>query len=217
MKKNELPMIAKTALSDVLHKSGSILYSSHETLKPGVVYLMGFNPGGTGGHSIKRSIDSMLTNTANSYLDESWKNRSGVWECGQAPLQKRVQWILSSLQLNPREVCASNLIFLQSRQANDIGFSLAEICWPVHEALLDIVRPKLILTFGNSDTSPYGYMHSIFGGKEDYLPSGHGNWSIKGFSCNINDSPIYVAGLPHLSRYNPIGRSEIIEWLSRKI
>lgn len=217
MSKDEIPKIAKTNLAALLDKPGSILYSSHETLKPGDLYLLGFNPGGVGGNPIERSINQLLTNTTNSYLDESWENQNGVWANGEAPLQKRIQWVLKSIKLNPRDVCASNLIFFQSREASDISFSLAKQCWPVHEAILSIVKPKLIIAFGNSGTSPYGYLHSILGGEEEKFPSGHGNWQIKGFNCQINGLPVYVAGLPHLSRYSPIGKNHVIEWLSKKI
>jgi hypothetical protein len=217
MSKDEIPRIAKKALSDVLGESGSILYSSHETLKSGDVYLLGFNPGGAGGNPVEQSINSMLKNTTNSYLDESWENHNGVWANGEAPLQKRVQWVLESIGLNPREVCASNLIFLQSREASGISYSLAKKCWPVHEAILNIVKPRLIIAFGNSAVSPYGYLHSMLGGKEEYFPSGHGNWSVKGFNCKINGLPVYIAGLPHLSRYSPIGKNQVMEWLSKQI
>ena len=217
MSKNEIPKIAKKALSDVLNEWGGILYSSHETLKPGDVYLLGFNPGGVDGNPVEQSINSMLTNTSNSYLDESWGNGSGKWDRGEAPLQKRVQWVLESFGLNTREVCASNLIFLQSPKAADIRYSLAEKCWPVHEAIINIVQPKLIIAFGNSAVSPYGYLQSMLGGKAEYFPSGHGNWSIKGFRCKINRLPVYVSGIPHLSRYSPIGKYQIIEWLSEKM
>jgi len=217
MNKEEIPKIAKDALSEVLSESGSILYSSHETLKSGDVYLLGFNPGGAGGNPVEQSISSMLTNTSNSYLDESWENHNGVWANGEAPLQKRIKWVTESLGLNTRDVCASNLIFLQSRGASDISFSLAKKCWPVHEAILSIVKPKLIIAFGNSEVSPYGYLHAMLGGDEEYFPSGHGNWSLKGFSCEINGRSVYVAGLPHLSRYSPIGKKEVIEWLSKQI
>jgi len=88
MSKDEIPQIAKTSLAGLLDKPGSILYSSHETLKPGDVYLLGFNPGGTGGSPIERSINKLLTNTTNAYLDESWENQNGVWGNGEAPLQK---------------------------------------------------------------------------------------------------------------------------------
>ena len=195
MNKDEIPTIAKNNLADLLEKPGSILYSSHETLKPGTVYLLGFNPGGTGGKPVERSINKLLTNTTNAYLDESWENQNGLWASGEAPLQKRIQWVLKSIKLNPRDVCASNLIFFQSREASDISYSLAKQCWPIHEAILSIVKPKLIIAFGNSETSPYGYLHSILGGKEEYFPSGHGKWQLKGFNGQINGRSVYVAGL----------------------
>lgn len=217
MSKDLIPNIARNALSDHLGEPGSILYSSHETLRSGLVYLLGFNPGGVGGNPVEQSIDSMLQNSTNAYLDESWENYNGIWANGEAPLQRRVQWVLESIGLNPRDVCASNLIFLQSRQAIDISYSLAKKCWPVHEAIIDVVKPKLIIAFGNSEVSPYGFLHSMLGGKEEYFPSGHGNWSVKGFNCKINDRSVYVAGLPHLSRYSPVGKNQVVEWLAKKI
>ena len=217
MSKHEIPQIARNNLAGLLDKPGSILYSSHETLKPGDVYLLGFNPGGSGGNPIKRSIDQLLKSTTNAYLDERWENQNGFWAIGEAPLQKRIQWVLESIKLNPRDVCASNLIFFQSSKASDISFSLAKQCWPVHEAILSIVKPKLIIAFGNSGTSPYGYMHSLLGGKEESFPSGHGNWQVKGFASEINGRSVYVTGLPHLSRYSPIGKNHVVEWLSKKI
>ena len=212
-----MPQIARNNLADLLDERGSILYSSHETLKPGDVYLLGFNPGGSDGYPIDQSINQLLTNTTNAYLDDSWKSQNRVWAKGEAPLQKRIRWVLERIKLKPKNVCASNLIFFQSRKASDISFSLAKQCWPVHEAILSIVKPKLIIAFGNSSKSPYGYLHSILGGKEESFPSGHGNWQVKGFNSQIDRRDVYVAGLPHLSRYSPIGKDHVIEWLSKKI
>jgi hypothetical protein len=217
MKKEQIPQLAIEVLSDVLNSPGKVLYSSHETLKPGNIYFLGFNPGGREGPELEKSIKGMLSSTNNSYLDESWNNGNGAWDEGKAPLQKRVTWLFKSLNLNPRDVCASNLIFLQSRKADDISFSLAEKCWPVHEAIINIVKPKIIITFGNSQTSPYGYLLSLLGGKEESLPSGHGAWRIKGFNTNINNHPVYIVGLPHLSRYSPIGKTGVIEWLKERL
>jgi hypothetical protein len=57
----------------------------------------------------------------------------------------------------------------------------------------------------------------MLGGKQESFPAGHGNWSVKGFSCKINNRPVYVAGLPHLSRYSPVGKNHVLEWLSKKL
>lgn len=216
MTKNEIPKIAKENLADLLEKAGSILYSSHETLKPNDVYLLGFNPGGAGGHPLLESIENLLTSKTNAYLDESWDNLNGTWDKGEAPLQKRICWLLENIGVKPREVCASNLIFFQSRGANDISFNLAKRCWPVHEAIIKLVKPKLIIAFGNSAVSPYGYLHSLLGGQVEYIPSGHGNWNVKGFEASITGRSVYIAGLPHLSRYSPIGKMQIVEWLKQR-
>lgn len=217
MSKDKLLDIIRSNLADLMNEPGSILYSDHLTLKPGLLYLLGFNPGGSGGNSLSTNLVKLLNNQDNAYLDECWNNRNGSWEKGQAPLQKRVCWLMRSLGFNPREVCASNLIFFQSRKSTDINFNLAKICWPVHEAILEIVKPRLIITFGNSNLSPYRYLHNIFNGKEEYYPSGHGEWRVKGFETSINNRETYVVGLPHLSRYNPIGRDAVLGWLKSKI
>ena len=217
LEKAELPDIARRALGGICDRSGAILYSSHTTLKPGDVYLLGFNPGGEGGSPLRECINGMLHSDVNAYLDESWENRNGVWAPGEAPLQKRVSWLLERVIGNPREVCATNLIFVRSRLAANISYELVQQCWPVHEAILRIVQPKLIVAFGNSAKSPYSYLRSIFGGSGKEFPSGHGNWALKGFESTLNGRDIYVAGLPHLSRYSPIGKNHLVKWLREKI
>lgn len=57
----------------------------------------------------------------------------------------------------------------------------------------------------------------MFGGKEDYLLLGYGNWVVKGFSCKINECFIYVVGLFYLSCYFFVGKIEVIKWLLSKI
>ncbi|CAG0943276.1 hypothetical protein BROC_02217 [Candidatus Brocadiaceae bacterium] len=213
MTKEKIQNIAKSELSQFLSKPGRILYSSYETLKPGSVYLLGLNPGGIAGNPIKTSIDSFLSNKNNAYLDECWENGNGFWKEGEAPLQKRVRWLLEQLDLNPREVCASNLIFFQSREAKDIDYSLADICWPVHQAIIEIVKPNVIIAFGNSGFSPYGYLHSKLGGDQEFQSAGHGDWN----KSVINKNDVFVAGLPHLSRYSPIGKNNVSDWLRKKL
>lgn len=217
MDKITLLQNARVHLAPILEKPGGIIYSSHETLKPADIYLLGFNPGGSDGCPIKQNISKLLTNTENSYLDQEWKNGIGEYPRGEAPLQKRVQWLLKELGQDPREVCASNLIFAQSRQASDISYGIAKTCWPVHEDILRIVKPKLIIAFGNSEVSPYRYLHTMFLGQEEVQESGHGTWKLKGFQTQINSESVYVAGLPHLSRYSPIGKHHVIEWLLEKL
>tara|TARA_A200000159_G_scaffold160134_1_gene179778 strand:- start:5147 stop:5347 length:201 start_codon:yes stop_codon:yes gene_type:complete len=66
MEKEQIPKLAIEVLSDVLNSPGKVLYSSHETLKAGDIYFLGFNPGGREGPELERSIENMLTSTNNS-------------------------------------------------------------------------------------------------------------------------------------------------------
>ena len=215
-KKSDLPNIAKSVLKRLLKKSGEVIYSSHETLKKGDIYLMGLNPGGEGFISIEAHIDRMLERTSNSYLDEAWTNGNANWGVGQAPLQKRVTWLLEQLVKNPRDVCASNLIFETSQNADQISFGLAGLCWSFHESVIDIVQPRLIIAFGNGkQSSPYSFLKAIFEGEEQSFDAGHGKMLCKGFETNIDNRRTYIAGLPHLSRYDPRRNPAVITWLKR--
>lgn len=208
--KAEIPSLALQVLDSVLDKTGTILYSSHETLRPGSIYLMGLNPGGDGGPSLRENIAKMLTRTENAYLDEAWGDYD---KKGEAPLQQRIQWVLNVLGADVRHVLATNLIFSQSRNSKGISQSDARQCWPVHEAMLEIVRPTLIVTFGNSGFSPYGFIHTLLGGEQEYQRAEHGDWNLKRFQTIIGGRKMTVIGLPHLSRYEPTGKLSVEAWL----
>ncbi len=93
IKKEDLIRLGTEALPLILGKNGELIYSSHETLKKGDVYLLGLNPGGEGFITIKNHLEKFLKKTDNSYLDESWKNGITTWNEGEAPLQKRVDYL----------------------------------------------------------------------------------------------------------------------------
>lgn len=215
MEKSNLPSKAKEILKYFLDSYGEVIYSSHETLKQGDIYLMGLNPGGGGHTKLGEHIDKMLTRTDNSYTDEAWTNRKTTHRKGEAPLQERVKGLIGSLGYNIEKVCSTNLIFTTSRSSNELCFGIAGICWAFHEILLDIVKPKIIITFGNSETSasPYFFLKSLFKGEEMKIPSGYGDWTCKGFNTTINGRDTFIVGLPHLSYYNPKGKNHVIKWI----
>jgi len=204
MNKEDFKNFAKIALKDILDTSGSILYSSHTTIQKNDIYLMGTNPGGQGANNLRVHIENFFNseNEMNAYLDEEWENeRDGYTNKGQAPLQKRVQSILEGLGYNTRDVCATNLIFTQSRNLNELGFNffkIADICWKVHLQLLSIIQPKIILVFGNGKESPYNYLkqkYKIKDSDEKNEASGYSNWKFKSFKTK----EYVVIGLPHLT------------------
>lgn len=217
---NAIAELARKSLSDYLDQCGRLLYSSVETISPGDVYLLGLNPAGKSDNpkdSLKSDLKELPNRKENAYIDEAWERGNREYEKGEAPLQRRVKWLLEQLVGDAKKVCASNLVFLGSDNANGIDEQWIAKCWPVHERIIEIVKPKLIVAFGNSSISPYGYLKQRHVENEESIDSGHGNWKCRGFKTKIGDVQTFVAGLPHLSYYNVIGKSNVIEWLKQKL
>lgn len=217
--KSDLLRSSKEILKHLLNDYGEVIYSSADTLKKGDVYLMGLNPGGEGFISINDHLDMMLSRTRNAYLDESWANGVSKYKAGNAPLQRRVKWLLEQLGYDVRDVCSTNLIFTTTKSSNELCFGLAGVCWAFHEVILDIVKPKIIITFGNSETSasPYFFLKRLLNGDETKIASGHGGWVCKALHTQINDREVCIIGLPHLSYYKLEGKDEVISWIKGMI
>jgi len=202
---------AEERLKPILHRSGRILYSGAHTLRRGPMYLLGLNPGGnpiTHTDTVGSSLRELSQRTENAYLNESWRN----CDVGRSPLQLRVQWLLAKLGFETCNICASNLIFTRSVDATGSGYpEIAELCWPVHEQIIEIVQPRFIVAFGNSGKSPYQFLRKKFPpATEQRFPSGHGTWECMTFVC---PSGVRVFGLPHLSRYAVSNNPDVAAWV----
>lgn len=203
-------------LGDLAAAPGSVLYSAHETLRPGKVLIIGVNPGGEGSETIGQNLRRLSHKRENAYLDECWESRSRKYQMGMAPLQRRLNWIVPMLGDDLRNCCATNLIFTQSRNLEGLDLEgLAKRCWPVLEDIIGIVRPAFIVAFGNSKGSPYEFLRAQLDGKRDAIsPAGHGSWRLR--RCVVRgptERTIQVLGFPHLSWYKP-ERPEVQAWLS---
>jgi uracil-DNA glycosylase family 4 len=142
--------------TDLYDHSGRVFYSGkHAFSNKGSVYLIGKNPGGDPALQSEETISSCIKfiideapDRWSAYCDESWTGRP----VGKAKLQLGVQHLLSKIGLSPREVPASNLIFVRSRQSNhidrDIERRLIDICWPFHAAVIRLLQPKAVICFG---------------------------------------------------------------------
>lgn len=214
MSKESLPELALSNLQLILDRDGEVIYSSHHTLKKGDIYLLGLNPGGAGFIKIREHLNGMLIREENSYLDESWGK-------GASPLQQRINWLLEKLGYNTWEVCASNLIFVTSKNAGLINFGLAGYCWNFHEHVLNIVQPETIICYGNSVLSPFMFIHEMYGidGKNkvaiETFDYGDKIVKCKHFKCRIQGRETLIIGLPHLSRFEIIGKGALIEHIKR--
>ena len=135
--------------------SGKVFYSGRTAFSGAApVYVLGGNPGGDpvvkAAATVGAHTDFVLSDTSaewSAYCDESWHGRP----VGDAQLQRRLRHLLSGLDLDPRHVPASNLVFTRSRRVADLGAdtdALIEMCWPVHDAVLAMLRPRALICFG---------------------------------------------------------------------
>jgi hypothetical protein len=190
---------AEESLGTILDESGTILYSSCATLKPGKYYFLGLNPGGTDAdtNTIRKSLGNLGAFTDCAYLDEDWGGDSRSYSKGCHPLQKNFKGLFEALGENSRAVCATNLIFSRSiGEKGAGGTERAKLCWPVHEAILEIVSPVAIITFGRQ---PFNFIiDELSGTAPNDFPAGHGKWTWR---YSILKTGVKLIGLPHLSRY----------------
>jgi len=145
----------------VLGVSGRFLYSDISTLKRGSstlgkcgYYILGINPGGKPDDypvKLRCEIPLWFSKNENAYMDETWPPCISK---GADPYQLDVKELCKTIGKNTREVCASNLIFERSNGTNNLCFSqltqsfVRNIYWPVHKAVLNIVKPSVIFVFG---------------------------------------------------------------------
>jgi hypothetical protein len=206
---------AKESLGQILNESGTILYSSCATLRPGKYYFLGLNPGEADADSdtIGKSLGKLCTRTVNAYLDEDWSG-ARKYGIGGHRLQKNFKCLFEALGEDPRAVCGTNLIFKGSADARGAEYpEMAKLCWPVHEAILRVVQPRAIITFGVTDTFQF-VAEQLGGGPIQYFKSGHGDWAWR--SLTKKGAPSLI-GLPHLSKYALYKHREVIDKISSLI
>lgn len=212
MTPQEFSEAAAEILLPIIDLPGAILYSAANTLKEGNYYFLGLNPGGFGGRSIREHLACLPNITTNSYVDEEWEwGARGPLKAGTHPLQKNASLLFHWLDVPIENVCASNLIFSQSRGETGSWYpKLAHICWPVHELILDIVKPETIITFGRK---PFEYFSmKLKASSLQNKPSGHGSWVCR----EARSRNFRIIGLPHLSRYHLHGKVDVMHWLCKK-
>jgi hypothetical protein len=104
---------------------------------------------------------------------------------------------------------------MRSRDASGCRFKeYADICWGIHQLILEIVDPNKIVVFGNSGISPYTYIRNRYNLKEtETFPSGHGNWVCLKAQGTIEGRNRILIGVPHLSRYAILNHPNVILWI----
>jgi hypothetical protein len=134
----------------ILHRHGRVMMSGWDTVtvRPSPrYYVLAINPGAEevdpppAGESVG---DSLLEDQDgwSYWLDEAEPHH-----------RERFKSVMEGLGVEPRSVPVSNALFLRGRgvetypQGSDAAF--AAHCAPVHELLLGIVEPRVVVCFGN--------------------------------------------------------------------
>jgi hypothetical protein len=201
---------AYLAGASLLASSGGVLYSSHETLRPGPVYLLGLNPGGDAGSTLRDSISKSRAGQ-NAYLDEQWSPGGRLRPKGQATLQKRVQALCASMGLETRAVPASNLVFTRSiRLSALLDFDAAlSLCLPVHHIFADAIRPKFLMTFGSIDN----FTKAVTITQLESRSAEHDTWNAHRGRATINGQDVIFGNIPHMSVWASDKRPDVVSWV----
>lgn len=119
-------LIEKLEATGLADMPGKLLYSGIGTLCPGKIYVLGWNPGGdpsTESDSTKNQLIKLAREPSywNEYIDGVWRPAGRICAPGDAPMQRRVQHLLTNIGLSVRSVCASNVIFVRSRVSSSLN------------------------------------------------------------------------------------------------
>ena len=154
---------AAILLKDVAHLPGAVLFSGVDTLVPGPLYVMGYNPGGESeveGPSGEGTIDSSLAAVREKTDWNDWADgRYGPGETYNT-FQKNVRTVFEALGADPRRTFSTNALFIRSRAASGVDGAWDvwwDTCWAVHQLFLDVVRPRVVVCLGNG--GPPGTKH----------------------------------------------------------
>lgn len=211
--------VVQQHLGEDANRSGAVLYNGWSSLRPGLLYLMGFNPGGDPDmirETVLESIRSMKDDHC-AYTDECWIHLHDchVEKCnGKSRHQRRVCTLVNALglEISIKNVFAANALFLRSKNQDTLKmpWELWTKCWPVHRLLLSIVQPKLILCLGNGDgLSAFSLLRSRFSGAPIVQRCGpNGFRDGKWFAGRVavaqkrpQELECTVVGISHPSRY----------------
>ncbi|MDB5419225.1 MAG: hypothetical protein JWP50_2644 [Phenylobacterium sp.] len=137
-------------------RSGSVFYSGRSAFsEPNDLYLLGLNPGGSpselAADTIERHIQEAIKGRTewSAYEDESWQGKLP----GTYGMQPRVLHLLRQLGRNPRKTPASNVAFVRTRREADLNREKADLlksCWPVHQAVIEELRVRVVICFGGT-------------------------------------------------------------------
>jgi hypothetical protein len=228
----ELDAIVRSCMpAEFYMRPGTVLYSSLSSVRPFHAYVMGLNPGGDPAVETKPLVETLAAPNGQSfYTHDCWqKYCPGGGSCAHldesgAVLpdalrshQQVVVDLADVLGTTPAMLPSANAIFGRSREIaklkEESGHSLAEwwaACWPVHQRLLAIVRPRVIVTLGKGNrNSAFALLNANCGYPpwRTFSDEGvHGGKAFEACGLDLGEGErldATVIGIPHPSWYAP--------------
>jgi hypothetical protein len=146
-----------TLPAEMLKQSGSVFYTGRSAFaKPSDFYILGLNPGGSpllqASETIQRDLQEWQAPDRerwSAYADACWTGK----DAGEHKLQLRLKHMFAQLGLSPRDVPASNVVFVRSQTEALLKSNMSELlaaCWPVHEAVMTALKTRIVLALGST-------------------------------------------------------------------
>lgn len=199
-----LEKFAKLIPKELKEKSGAVFYSGKNAFCGNKdLYILGLNPGGS---EILQKTETIAWHTKkvlgidndnwSEYKDEIWKGtKPGVFG-----LQPRILHLLNQLSISPYEVPASNVCFVRSTGEKNISKFLneyAELCWPVHQRIIDDLEVKVVLCFGQTAANIVRKKLGANDQIDEFIETNKRNWKTRVFK---NQKGQFVISATHPSR-----------------
>ena len=204
----ELFAVSVDAIQAAYRNSGNdkgwrLLSSSAATLDGAEVAFIGLNPGGVE-QSADHSVFAMDQGSA--YVLEQW----GGAAAGKSSLQRQVQALFRSLGVTPDKVLSGNLVPFRSPSWETLKNKSEAVAYgsDLWTSILARAQPRLVIGMGHVVNKELARI--LAAGDMKREPLGWGN--ITGMRATFTGG-VFV-GLPHLSRFSVIGRSQSENGLS---
>ncbi|KAF0231487.1 MAG: hypothetical protein FD175_788 [Beijerinckiaceae bacterium] len=181
-----------------------LLASPVSVLDTSEIAFIGLNPGGS---EIDPAHPRLAPTESSAYVTEAWAGAAP----GQSPLQRQICLLFAALDVRPDAVLAGNLVPFRSAswhklQNRSRALAFGKRLWT---QILRQSGPSLVIAMGQDTFSALTEILEIESKTE--IRSG---WGSVGIRLGENGRKKLV-GLPHLSRFSIVGRSQSEDALAR--
>lgn len=166
-------------------------------------YLIGLNPG----LYTEESKESYSREPVSNHLKGLLDGTNNDFEKALGKCEKNIKALFDDFLHYPlKDVVSTNLIFKTTPDASGLNdyLQLANGYWPIHEAAIKELQPKVFISNGNGIClSAYSYLFIKCNGKliKEY-PTYHKNFKIKVAEIYIEGQSRLLIGFPHFSYFS---------------